>query len=81
MSVSWFRREFLVGRRLAFNVIFYGLHVAFFAYGWWSQVGTPSRTSPSFTYSFIGDQYKAGWSQLPQVVGLDISWRWPRPGF
>lgn len=37
MADSWFRREFLVGRRLAFNVLFYGAHFALFAYGWWSQ--------------------------------------------
>lgn len=34
---SWFKREFLTPRRLAFNVIFYGLHIFFFAYGWYSQ--------------------------------------------
>jgi len=37
MGESWFHREFLVGRRLAFNVIFYGLHFFFFGYGWYSQ--------------------------------------------
>ncbi|KAE9408170.1 NADPH oxidase [Gymnopus androsaceus JB14] len=37
MGESWFRREFLNGRRLAFNVIFYGLHFFFFGYGWHSQ--------------------------------------------
>jgi len=37
MAESWFRREFLTGRRLAFNVIFYGLHLFFFGYGWYSQ--------------------------------------------
>ena len=35
---SWFQREFLTPRRLAFNVIFYGLHLFFFAYGWYTQV-------------------------------------------
>nr|AEP43807.1 NADPH oxidase A [Pleurotus ostreatus] len=34
---SWFHAEFLVPRRLAFNVIFYGLHFFFFGYGWYSQ--------------------------------------------
>ena len=38
MVNSWFRREFLVGRRLTFNIIFYGIHLALFAYGWYSQV-------------------------------------------
>jgi len=37
MGESWFQREFLTPRRLAFNVIFYGLHFFFFAYGWHSQ--------------------------------------------
>jgi NADPH oxidase len=37
MGESWFHREFLVGKRLAFNVIFYGLHFFWFGYGWYSQ--------------------------------------------
>ncbi|KAJ7357292.1 NADPH oxidase [Mycena olivaceomarginata] len=37
MGESWFQREFLAPRRLAFNVIFYGLHFFFFGYGWHSQ--------------------------------------------
>jgi len=37
MGESWFHREFLVPRRLAFNVIFYGIHVGLFSYGWYSQ--------------------------------------------
>jgi len=37
MGESWFRREFLTPRRLAFNVIFYGIHFGLFAYGWYSQ--------------------------------------------
>ena len=35
---SWFRREFLKPRRLVFNVLFYGLHLFFFEYGWYLQV-------------------------------------------
>lgn len=38
MSVSWFRKEFLVPRRLVFNVVFYGVQVALFALGWYLQV-------------------------------------------
>ena len=38
MGESWFHREFLQPRRLAFNVIFYGLQLFFFGYGWYSQV-------------------------------------------
>jgi len=37
MGENWFQREFMQPRRLAFNVIFYGLHFFFFAYGWHSQ--------------------------------------------
>lgn len=37
MGESWFQREFMAPRRLAFNVIFYGLHFFFFGYGWHSQ--------------------------------------------
>ncbi|KAJ7492691.1 NADPH oxidase [Mycena latifolia] len=37
MGESWFQREFMTPRRLAFNVIFYGLHFFFFGYGWHSQ--------------------------------------------
>jgi hypothetical protein len=38
MGESWFHREFLVARRLAFNVLFYGIHFFLFGYGWHSQV-------------------------------------------
>jgi len=37
MGESWFRREFLTPRRLLFNVLFYGSHLFFFAYGWYTQ--------------------------------------------
>jgi NADPH oxidase len=37
MRESWFRREFLNRRRLLFNILFYGSHLALFAYGWYSQ--------------------------------------------
>lgn len=38
MGENWFQREFLVPRRLAFNTIFHGTHIAFFALGWYLQV-------------------------------------------
>jgi NADPH oxidase len=38
MAESWFKREFLTPRRLLFNVLFYGLHLGIFAYGWYSQI-------------------------------------------
>ena len=38
MRENWFQREFIVRRRLAFNILFYGTHLALFAYGWHSQV-------------------------------------------
>jgi len=37
MGESFFRREFLNPKKLAFNVIWHGLHLFFFAYGWYSQ--------------------------------------------
>ncbi|KAF8807327.1 NADPH oxidase isoform 1 [Phlegmacium glaucopus] len=37
MGESWFQREFLVPRRLVFNILFYGTQIALFAYGWHSQ--------------------------------------------
>ncbi|KAL9715869.1 hypothetical protein Ac2012v2_000312 [Leucoagaricus gongylophorus] len=37
MGETWFHREFLVPRRLAFNAFFYGSHLALFSYGWYSQ--------------------------------------------
>lgn len=44
MGESWFHREFLNGRRLAFNVLFYGVQLFLFAYGWYTQVGFFSRS-------------------------------------
>jgi NADPH oxidase 1 len=38
MGENWFQREFLVPRRLAFNILFYGTHIALFVYGWYLQV-------------------------------------------
>lgn len=37
MPESWFHREFLTPRRLVFNILFYGIHLGLFAYGWYSQ--------------------------------------------
>jgi NADPH oxidase len=34
---EWVKAELLTPRRLLFNVLFYGLHIATFAYGWYSQ--------------------------------------------
>ncbi|KAG7099136.1 hypothetical protein E1B28_001008 [Marasmius oreades] len=52
MAESWFRREFLTGRRLAFNVIFYGLHFFFFGYGWYSQaINTKLAALNGLTFS------------------------------
>jgi NADPH oxidase len=38
MGESWLKREILTPRRLAFNVIWYGIHLFIFGYGWQSQV-------------------------------------------
>ncbi|KAF8898821.1 NADPH oxidase [Infundibulicybe gibba] len=51
MGESWFHREFLVARRLAFNVLFYGAHFALFAYGWYSQA-TNTRLAGLNTLKF-----------------------------
>ncbi|KAN0100557.1 Ferric reductase NAD binding domain containing protein [Tylopilus felleus] len=37
MISAWFRREFLVLRRLLFNIFFYGSQFALFALGWYLQ--------------------------------------------
>jgi len=37
MGESFIRREFLTPRKLAFNVIWHGVHLFLFAFGWWSQ--------------------------------------------
>jgi len=50
MGESWFQREFLTPRRLAFNVLFYGAHFALFAYGWWSQVSASTLSSTSYLF-------------------------------
>jgi len=52
MGETWFQREFLTPKRLAFNVIFYGLHFGLFAYGWYSQyVNQRLAALNSLTYS------------------------------
>jgi len=37
MAESWVHRELLTPRRLIFNILWYGIHLFFFAYGWSSQ--------------------------------------------
>lgn len=37
MGENWVQRELLTPRRLTFNVLFYGSHIFWFAFGWWSQ--------------------------------------------
>jgi len=37
MGESFLQREFLTPRKLAYNILFHGAHLALFAYGWWSQ--------------------------------------------
>lgn len=39
--MTWFRAEFLTPRRLLFNFLWYGTHLAVFGYGWYSQVWRP----------------------------------------
>ncbi|KIL70915.1 hypothetical protein M378DRAFT_499415 [Amanita muscaria Koide BX008] len=37
MTESWIHKELLTPKRLLFNILFYGSHLAIFAYGWYSQ--------------------------------------------
>lgn len=84
MGESWFHREFLVARRLAFNVLFYGAHIATFAYGWYSQVCTMfgERKEPLTDEGIAikGIQHPLGWLELAQILGVDISRCWSRFG-
>ena len=87
MGENWFQREFMVPRRLAFNVLFYGLHFGIFAYGWWSQVRPilPSNLPPLIR--FPGHQHQACRPQHSLMVRMDFPWcwtgtgigRWPHP--
>jgi hypothetical protein len=52
MGESWFHREFLVPRRLAFNVLFYGVQFFLFGYGWYSQVSL-NYHSLSYFLTFV----------------------------
>jgi len=37
MPQSWIKRELLTPRRLLWHILWNGLHIGMFAYGWWSQ--------------------------------------------
>ena len=52
MGESWFQREFLNPRRLVFNVLFYGVQLFLFGYGWYSQVRV--NTSLARVWLMIG---------------------------
>ncbi|KAK2461977.1 hypothetical protein APHAL10511_006440 [Amanita phalloides] len=45
MTEGWFHRELLMPRRLLFNILFYGSHLALFGYGWYSQA-TNAKLAP-----------------------------------
>ncbi|KAI9705984.1 MAG: hypothetical protein M1836_005390 [Candelina mexicana] len=47
---SFFRRE-LTGRKLIFNVLFWGLHIGMFIFGWWKQAAD-SRLAGLNTLTF-----------------------------
>lgn len=83
MTESWFRREFLTPRRLVFNVLFYGLQLSFFAYGWFAQVSRDclSRSSLPHGSSFVnpGNQQEVGRAQCPDLVRLGVPWCWSCP--
>ena len=74
MGESWFRRELLTPRRLVFNVLFYGLHLFFFAYGWYSQVRRSGPRESSVADRCTGDKQEARSAQRSQVVRMDFSW-------
>jgi hypothetical protein len=78
MPETWIQREILAPRRLLFNVIWYGGHLATFAYGWYSQVRLKNAIS-NFANPSIGRQQETCSTQRTQVFGLDISWRWTCP--
>ena len=61
MSVSWFRKEFLVPRRLVFNVVFYGVQVALFALGWYLQVRAHLTLIFFFFFHLVRRQPIRGW--------------------
>ena len=66
---SWFCREFVSPRRLAFNFVFYGLHCSLFAYGWWSQVSDyPTQHLALLTKDQYTNQRLAGLNVLKYSV-------------
>ncbi|KXN83852.1 Superoxide-generating NADPH oxidase heavy chain subunit A [Leucoagaricus sp. SymC.cos] len=91
MGESWFHREFLTGRRLAFNVLFYGSHLFWFAYGWWSQETNPRLAGlNTLTWSVWTSRgaglvlaYDGGLILLPmlrniiRVIRPHLSWLFP----
>lgn len=51
-------RKEVTGRKLAFNLFFYGTHIGLFAFGWW--VGAP----------FLPDLHKHWCSLIPTETSL-----------
>lgn len=75
MFTAWFSREFLAPRRLVFNLIFYGLQLFWFAYGWYLQVlvlpllPLPRLPSPSkSTTGYMPSTVLGGPSGLPGAL-------------
>jgi NADPH oxidase len=69
MGENWFQRELLTPRKLAFNVLFYGSHLFFFAYGWSSQVRVLSFCDESLFTPFRQESNK----KLAALNGLKYS--------
>ncbi|EGN93623.1 hypothetical protein SERLA73DRAFT_189353 [Serpula lacrymans var. lacrymans S7.3] len=91
MGETWFQKEFLAPRRLAFNVIFYGLQVGFFSLGWYLQA-TDAKLSAlnALTWSVWTSRgagltlaFNAGLLLLPmlrnviRVVRPKLAWLFP----
>ena len=65
MGESWLQREFLTPRRLAFNVLFYGIQLFLFGYGWESQVRASS------TCKFLRLQYFSSQESNKKLAALN----------
>ncbi|KLO13975.1 NADPH oxidase [Schizopora paradoxa] len=91
MGESWFHKEFLTPRRLLFNILFYGSHIFFFAYGWHSQATNKKLAGlNSLKYSVWSSRgaglvlaYDGGLILLPmlrnviRVIRPKLAWAFP----
>lgn len=83
MGENWFQRELFSARRLLFNILFYGSHLALFAYGWYSQVWRKvleTRIISTNLTLYPGNEQEAQCPERAWVFRVDLSWCWARPG-